>query len=473
MRDLKQFYINGEWVSPHGTKTLAVVNPATEEPAAEIALGDAEDIDRAVKAARAAFPAYAATSREARLDLFDRIIAAYQARYADIAAAITEEMGAPATLSQKAQAATAIGHFSAMKETLKTYPFTEEKDGFELWREPIGVAGLITPWNWPVNQIVAKVAPAFAAGCTVVLKPSEVAPISAHVFAEVLHEAGVPKGVFNLVHGDGPGAGAALSAHPQVDMISFTGSTRAGVEIAKAAAPTVKRVAQELGGKSPNIILDDADFEKAVKAGMRAVVQNTGQSCNAPTRMLVPAAQMEEAMKIAAAVAGAVKIGDPADEATQMGPLASEAQWKKVQALIEKGVAEGAKLAAGGPGRPDGVERGFFPRPTVFGHVTNDMTIAREEIFGPVLSIIAYKDEAEAVAIANDTPYGLSSYVQSGDAERARRVAAQIRAGNVHINGAQLNFNAPFGGYKQSGNGREWGEQGLEEFLETKSVLAA
>ncbi|GAB4519445.1 MAG: aldehyde dehydrogenase family protein [Amphiplicatus sp.] len=471
MRDLTRFYIDGEWVRPDGRKTLEVVNPATEEPCATILLGTAADVDAAVAAARRAFVSYSETSREERIDLLSRVVASYQKHYADLAAAITEEMGAPVTLAQRAQAPSGLGHFQTMLEILKTYPFEERRDGHDILKEPVGVVGMITPWNWPANQIACKVAPALAAGCAMVLKPSEVAPVSAHVIAKILEEAGVPKGVFNLVDGLGPEVGAAIAAHPDVDMVSFTGSTRAGVEVARAAAPTVKRVAQELGGKSPNVILEDADLEKAVRHGVIACMTNSGQSCNAPTRMLVQEKLLDKAAAIAKAAAEGLKVGDPYTEETTLGPVASETQWRKVQALIEKGVAEGAPLVAGGPGRPDGLDRGYYVKPTVFAPVSNDMTIAREEIFGPVLSIIPYRDEDEAVAIANDTPYGLSAYVYGGSAQSAWRVARRLRAGQVHVNGANVDFAAPFGGYKQSGNGREWGVSGLEEYLETKAVL--
>ena len=471
MRECTKFYINGEWIEPQGRKTLEVINPASEAPCARISLGAAEDVDEAVKAAKAAFESFSRTSREERLEMLQRIIEAYQARYADLAAAISEEMGAPMKLAMSAQAASGLGHFQTVMEILKDYPFEEEKTGYDLVREPIGVVGLITPWNWPVNQIACKAAPALAAGCTMVLKPSEAAPISAYVLAEIIDAAGLPKGVFNMVNGTGQEVGAAISSHPDIDMVSFTGSTRAGVEVAKSAAPTVKRVAQELGGKSPNIILDDADLQSAVAHGVIACMMNSGQSCNAPTRMLVPQGKMDAVAEIARSAAEGVKPGAPDAEDTTIGPVVNETQWTKIQALIEKGVEEGAALVVGGPGKPAGLERGYYVKPTIFAGVSNDMTIAREEIFGPVLSIIPYKDEDDAVAIANDTPYGLSAYVYGGDLERARRVASRLRAGNVHLNGANVNFTAPFGGYKQSGNGREWGALGLEEFLETKAVL--
>ena len=471
MRDYTQFYIDGTWTAPESATTLEVIDPATEEASGVIALGTTGDVDRAVAAARAAFPAFAATGREERLALFGRIAEAYQARYSDLAAAVTAEMGAPAWLAQKAQAALGLAHLNTAAEILKSYPFEQVQGTTLIAREPIGVCGFITPWNWPINQIMCKVAPALAAGCTMVLKPSEVAPYSAYILAEVLDAAGVPKGVFNLVNGDGPTVGAALSAHPDIDLISFTGSTRAGIEVARAAAPTVKRVAQELGGKSANIILDDADLEKAVAGGVQACFLNSGQSCNAPTRMLVAAGQHDAAVAIAKAAAEATTVAPPDAEAMGIGPVVSEIQFNKIQELIEKGIDEGADLVAGGLGRPDGMNRGFYVRPTVFAGVDNAMTIAREEIFGPVLCVMPYDDEADAIRIANDTPYGLSGYVQSANIERARAAAAQIRAGNVHINGAGPDFAAPFGGYKQSGNGREWGVFGFEEFLEIKAVM--
>ena len=465
-----QFYINGEWVAPSNPNLLDVVNPATEAVIGQVALGDAEDVDRAVAAAVAAFDGYAGTSREERADLLSSIIAVYKARMADLAAVISEEMGAPMALANAAQAPAGLGHFLSTAKVLRDFPFEEDLGRSRVIREPAGVCGLITPWNWPINQIACKVAPALAAGCTMVLKPSEVAPFNATVFAEILDEAGVPAGVFNLVHGDGPTVGAALSAHPDVDMVSFTGSTRAGVEVARNAAPTVKRVAQELGGKSANIILDDADFASAISRDVFGLCTNSGQSCNAPTRMLVPEARMDEAAAIAKAAAQQVRVGDPKAADTTIGPVVSKVQFEKIQGFIEQGMEEGAKLECGGLGRPDGLNAGYFVRPTVFSHVDNDMTIAREEIFGPVLSLIGYRDDDDAVRIANDTSYGLSGYV-SGNTERARNVARRIRTGNVHLNGATVDNAAPFGGYKQSGNGREWGRYGFEEFLEVKAIM--
>ena len=471
MRDLTKFYIDGEWVEPNGKDRLDVINPATEKPFAKIALGDATDVDRAVKAARKAFESYSNTTIADRKALMQRIIEEYLKRNEETARAITEEMGAPKGLALHAQSASSLGHFQTAIMALDEIEFEKDKGSHWLVREPIGVCALITPWNWPMNQISCKVAPALAAGCTMVLKPSEVAPVSAHIFAEILHAAGVPKGVFNLVDGMGPSVGAAMSSHPEVDMVSFTGSTRAGVEVAKNAAPTVKRVAQELGGKSANIILDDADFKKAVSRGVMAMMNNSGQSCNAPSRMLVPASRMDEAIAIAKEAAAKVRVGDPNADGVVIGPVVNETQWNKIQGLIKKGVEEGAELVAGGPGKPDGLETGYYVKPTVFARANNQMTIAREEIFGPVLTIIPYKDEDDAVAIANDTPYGLSGYIYSGDINHARKVARRIRAGNIHLNGAGVDATAPFGGYKQSGNGREWGTLGVEEFLETKAIL--
>ena len=468
-----QFYIDGAWVDPATPRTLDVINPATEEAIGRISLGGGVDVDRAVAAARAAFETYGISSREERIALLERVIAAYQARLDDLAVAISREMGAPMWLAKAAQAPAGLAHFQQTLAVLKEYAFSEQRGSTRIVREPVGVCGFITPWNWPVNQIACKVAPALAAGCTMVLKPSEIAPLDAIIVAEILHEAGVPKGVFNLVNGDGPTVGAAIAAHPGIDMVSFTGSTRAGVQVARAAADTVKRVAQELGGKSANIILEDADLPRAVAAGVKACFTNSGQSCNAPTRMLVPRARHAEAVAAAQAAAAATVAGDPQAEGTVIGPVVSAAQFDKIQRLIEAGMREGAELVAGGPGRPEGLTRGYYVRPTVFANVRNDMTIAREEIFGPVLAILPYDDEEQAVRIANETPYGLSGYVQSGDPQHALRVAARLRTGNVHINGARADFAAPFGGYKQSGNGREWGAYGFEEFLEVKAIMGA
>ncbi len=465
-----KFYIDGAWVDPVTPKTRPVINPATEQPMYDIAIGSAADVDKAVVAARRAFETFSQTSRDERVALLTRIVEVYKSRSKDLGAAVSDEMGAPLPFAEKFQVGAGMGHIVATLDILKTYNFEEPIGTAMVVREPVGVVGMITPWNWPLNQITCKVAPALAAGCTMILKPSEFTPTSALIFAEILHEAGVPKGVFNLINGLGPDVGAAMSGHPGIDMISFTGSTRAGVDVAQRAAPTVKRVSQELGGKSPNIILEDADMQKAVTGGVAHVFMNSGQSCNAPTRMLVPHSKMNEAMAIAKGVAEGTKAGDPRAADTKIGPVVSAIQWDKIQALINKGIAEGATLVAGGPGRPEGVEKGYYVRPTVFANVTNDMTIAREEIFGPVISIMGFNDEAEAVKIANDTPYGLAGYVSAGSVERARSVARKIRAGNVNLNGVPNERTAPFGGYKQSGNGREWGKFGLDEYLEVKAI---
>jgi aldehyde dehydrogenase (NAD+) len=465
-----KFYIDGAWVDPAAMKTVPVVNPATEETLYDVAVGSKADVDKAVAAARKAFETFSVTTREERIELLTKIIEAYKNRAKDIATAISDEMGAPMTLAERAQAAAGLGHLAATLNVLKEYHFEETVGTAVVVKEPIGVVGMITPWNWPLNQIACKVAPAIAAGCTMILKPSEFTPTSALIFAEVMHEAGVPKGVFNLVNGLGPEVGVAMSEHPGIDMMSFTGSTRAGIDVAKRAANTVKRVSQELGGKSPNVILDDADFQKAVTGGVAHVFNNSGQSCNAPTRMIVPAARMKEVAAIAKAQAEKTKAGDPKAADTTIGPVVNRTQWDKIQALIKKGIDEGATLVAGGPGLPEGVNKGFYVRPTVFADVTNEMTIAREEIFGPVITILGAKSEAEAVQIANDTPYGLAGYVTAGNPESAKRVARQIRAGNVNMNGVPNERTAPFGGYKQSGNGREWGKYGLEDFLEVKAI---
>jgi aldehyde dehydrogenase (NAD+) len=471
MIDCRKFYIEGKWVDPARAHDHVVINPATEEAIATISLGTAADVDRAVAAAKRAFESYSETSPDQRLAYLKKIIEIYKAKSEEMAEMISLEMGAPLSLAKKAQAPAGMAHLAEMLKVLGDFKFEETKGSTLMRKEAIGVCGLITPWNWPMNQIATKVAPALAAGCTMVLKPSELAPLSAYLFARILDEAGLPPGVFNLVNGEGSTVGAALAVHPDVAMISFTGSTRAGVAVATAGAPTVKRIAQELGGKSAHIILDDADLAKAVKEGVQACFRNTGQSCNAPTRMLVPRSKMADAAAAAKREAEAVKVGDPRKDETTMGPLVSRAQFEKVERLIEQGIAEGATLVTGGSGRPEGMSKGYFARPTVFSDVRNDMTIAREEIFGPVLCILPYEDEDDAVRIANDSPYGLSGFVTSGNVDRARRVAKRIRAGNVHINNARVDFAGCFGGYKQSGNGREWGEEGLEEFLELKAVF--
>ena len=473
MKHTNEFYINGSWVTPSGTTTIDVINPATEEAITTITLGDASDVDNAVQAARAAFDSFSSTTREERLTLLDRIIEVYKTRMDDLAEAVRLEMGAPATLASKAQVPSGLGHFMTVRGVLADFAFDSEVGTTLVVKEAVGVCGLITPWNWPLNQICTKVAPALAAGCTMVLKPSEIAPLSALIFAEILDEAGVPAGVFNLINGDGPVVGTALSKHPEVDMMSFTGSTRAGIEVAKNAAPTVKRVAQELGGKSANIILDDVDLEAVISRDVMGACRNSGQSCNAGTRILVPNDRMDEAAELARAAAERATVGDPTSEDTAIGPVVSGGQYEKIQGLIQTGIDEGATLQAGGTGRPEGLDKGYYVKPTVFSHVTNDMTIAQQEIFGPVVSIIGYDDDDDAVRIANDTVYGLSGYVSSADPERARSVARRIRTGMVHVNGAPGNQKAPFGGYKQSGNGREWGEIGFEEFLEVKSIFGA
>jgi aldehyde dehydrogenase (NAD+) len=472
MRDYLKFYINGAWVPPAEPKTLDVINPATEAVAGHISMGGQTDVNRAVAAAKAAFPTFSRTTREERLALLGRIIEVYQKHMAEMGAAITEEMGAPAYLANGSQAYLGLLHFKVAQGVLANYAFEEGRGTTRIVKEPIGVCGFITPWNWPMNQIACKVAPALAVGCTMVLKPSEVAPFSGYLFAQILEEAGVPPGVFNLVNGDGPTVGAAISSHPDVDMVSFTGSTRAGVEVARNAAPTVKRVHQELGGKSPNIILEDADFSVAIPSSVQNMFSNTGQSCNAPSRMLVPRARQAEAVELARATAEATTVGDPTGN-SKLGPVVSQVQWDKIQGLIRKGIEEGATLVTGGPGRPEGLDHGYYVKPTVFSDVTNDMTIAREEIFGPVLAIMPYDSVEQAVTVGNDTPYGLAAYVQGKNPVVLADVASRLRAGQVFVNNPPFDPMAPFGGYKQSGNGREWGDHAFAEFLETKAVLSA
>ncbi|MBN4055038.1 aldehyde dehydrogenase family protein [Acidimicrobium ferrooxidans] len=471
MYDFRQFYINGTWVDPSVANDFDVINPATEQAIGQISIGSSADVDKAVAAAKGAFESFCMTTRDDRIALLEAVIQAYEASYDEMARAISDEMGAPMTLATEAQAAFGLTHLSTTLEILKDYPFETDHGSTQIRKEPIGVCGFITPWNWPINQITCKVAPALAVGCTMVLKPSEIAPLSGYLLARICHSAGVPAGVFNLVNGDGPGVGSAISSHPDIDMVSFTGSTRAGSMVAKAAADTVKRVSQELGGKSANIILADADFEEAVTAGVHGCMGNAGQSCIAPSRMLVPAEHHDRAVEIARAAAESIVPGDPKAEGTTMGPVVSKMQFDKIQQLIQAGIDEESVLVTGGVGKPEGLETGYFIKPTVFAKVRNDMTIAREEIFGPVLAILPYQDEEDAIRIANDSPYGLSGYVSSGSLESARRVAARLRTGMVHLNGAGSDPGAPFGGYKQSGNGREWGTHGFEEFLEVKAIM--
>jgi len=470
MREYLKFYIDGAWVDPVAPKQLDVINPATEGVAGHISMGGKADVDKAVAAAKKAFASYSRTSRAERIELMERIVEEYKKRYADMAEAITEEMGAPGWLSQRAQAAMGVGHMQTAIEVLKSYHFEELRGTTLIAKEPIGVCGFITPWNWPVNQIATKVAPALATGCTMVLKPSEVAPFSGYIWTEIMHAAGVPAGVFNMVNGDGPSVGAAISSHPDVDMVSFTGSTRAGIDVAMKAAATVKRVHQELGGKSANIILENVDLKAAVSRGVQGVMMNSGQSCNAPTRMLAPAKKMDEVIAIAREAAEATTVGDPNGN-SQLGPVVSEVQWNKIQGLIKKGIDEGATLVAGGLGRPEGLDKGYYVKPTVFANVTPEMSISREEIFGPVLAILPYDTIDQAIEIGNDTEYGLAAYVQGSDIKEVRDVASKMRAGQVILNGAQPDMMAPFGGYKQSGNGREWGDHAFNEFLETKAVI--
>ena len=471
MQHAKHFYIDGQWVDPIKPAQLDVIDPSTEEAYVQISVGSAADVDRAVAAAKAAFPSFARTSRKERLDLLRAILAEYNKRRNDVGDAISREMGAPLEFARTIQAGRGTAHLERMISVLETYPFEAVEGTTLITREPIGVCGLITPWNWPTNQIACKVLPALAAGCTMVLKPSEEAPIDAIVWTEIMHAAGTPRGVYNMIQGTGSVVGEAMSSHPDIDMMSFTGSTRAGIRVAQAAAVTVKRVAQELGGKSANILLPDVDFQMAVTKGINSMMVNSGQSCTAPSRMFVPQDRHDEVKQIAKAAAEKFVVGNPQDPATRLGPVVNEAQFNKIQGLIQKGIEEGAELVTGGPGRPENLNRGYYVRPTVFAGVTNDMTIAREEIFGPVICILPYKDEEEVIRLANDTVYGLAAYVQGSDLEHARKVASQMRAGNVHVNYPMGDTAAPFGGYKQSGNGREYGKWGLEEFLETKAVI--
>ena len=468
---LEKFYINGSWVDPIKEETINIINPADESIVGKLSVGSAEDIDKAVKAARTAFSSFSESSIKERLDLLNTIRNIYKKRFDDIADAIMTEMGAPINLARGAQAMVGLGHLKTAIRVLEEHKFEYVHNGYTVRHEPIGVCGLITPWNWPINQIVSKLGPCLASGCTAILKPSEIAPLSANIIAEIIHEAGAPAGVFNMVHGIGPIVGEAMSNHPDIDMMSFTGSTRGGIAVAQASAKTVKRVSQELGGKSPNIILDDGIFEKSVTDGVKGTMSNTGQSCNAPTRMLVPATRHDEALKIAKDAAEQLTTGNPKNEETDIGPLVSEVQYNKVQRLIEAGISEGATLVTGGSGKPEKLDSGYYVRPTVFGNVNNKMEIAREEIFGPVLSIIPYNSEEEAIEIANDTEYGLAAYVSGENKDKMMMLARKIKAGQIHLNHGSAGTNAPFGGFKQSGNGREKAEWGLEEFLEVKAIM--
>jgi aldehyde dehydrogenase (NAD+) len=470
MPNADRFYIGGEWVEPLGGSRESVIDPSTGKPIGEVALGSAEDVDRAVAAARAAFPSFSATTVAERVSLLERVIEVYQRRGEDLAQAVMSEVGSPPELARAAQVGAGLGQFASALDALKNFSFEERRGSTMVRYEPIGVCGLITPWNWPLLLIGAKVAPALATGCTMVLKPSELAPLNAVVVAEILEEAGVPAGVFNLVQGDGATVGSAISGHPDIDMVSFTGSTRAGVEVARNAAPTVKRVTQELGGKSANVLLDDVDFATVVPRDMGDVYANTGQSCNAGTRWLVPAARLAEVESIAAEANEAITVGPPV-EGVRIGPVISQAAYDKVQRLVQSALDQGATLVSGGLGRPEGLEDGYFVRPTVLSNVTNDMDIAKEEVFGPVITLMAYEDDDQAVEIANDTVYGLSGYVSSADVDRARDVARRLRTGMVHVNGNGLDFAGAFGGYKQSGNGREYSDFGLREYLEVKSIF--
>jgi len=470
MKNLRNFYINGRWVAPLKVNDLCVENPATEQAVATISMGSAADVNLAVAAAKSAFATYSQFSVDQRIVLLEQLLQAYLDRYHEMAVAISMEMGSPITFAIEEQADRGSGHIAATLDALKQYQFEQQIGSTLIVKEPIGVCGLITPWNWPINQIACKVVPALAAGCTMLLKPSEIAPISAYLFSEIIDQAGIPDGVYNMLNGDGAGVGAAISSHPDIQMLSFTGSTRAGILVAKSAADSIKRVTQELGGKSPNIIFEDADLEPAVRGAVRNIMSNSGQSCNAPSRLLVHSSVYDRAVQIAAHSAEQIMVDDPAKEGNHIGPLSSRMQFEKVQSLIQKGIDEGAELVVGGVGKPDGFETGYFCKPTIFAKVHNQMQIAREEIFGPVLAIIPFDTEQQAIDIANDTDYGLAAYLSTSDMDRAQRVAGKLRAGTVRINGATQGYEVPFGGYKQSGNGREWGEFGLEDYLEIKAI---
>ena len=469
--NLSQFYINGKWVDPVRPSKLQVINPATEKSVGEISVGSALDIDNAVSAARSAFKSFSKTAISERIELLSEIRNVYKKRFNEIAEAIMTEMGAPINLASGAQASVGMSHLKTAIRVLEETKFEYTHNNLIIRKEPIGVCGLITPWNWPINQVVSKLAPCIAAGCTSILKPSEIAPLSAIIIAEIIHEAGAPNGVFNMVHGYGPVVGEAMSNHQDIDMMSFTGSTRGGIAVAISSAKTVKRVSQELGGKSPNIIIDDTKFNESVTRGVSGCMSNTGQSCNAPTRMLVPAHRHDEALEIAKLAAESMTTGDPKLPNTDIGPLVSETQFNKVQDLLKSGIESKATLVTGGVGKPDGLETGYFVKPTIFGNVTNDMEIAQEEIFGPVLSIIPYETDEEAVAIANDTEYGLAAYVAGDNKEKLMYFARNLNAGQIHLNYASGGADAPFGGFKKSGNGREKAEWGLDEFLEIKAIM--
>ena len=470
--NLTKFYINGEFVDPSSKETLEIINPATEEEIGIVSLGSTLDVDKAVYSARKAFSVSSKLSKKDRLDILETIRENYKKRYRDVSEAIRLEMGAPVKLAEGAQTATGLGHLKTAMRVLEKHNFEYKHGDYIVREEPIGVCGLITPWNWPINQIVSKFAPAFAAGCSVVLKPSEIAPLSAMIIAEIIHESQIPPGMFNLVNGLGNVVGEAMSSHKDIDMMSFTGSTRGGVAVAKASATSVKRVSQELGGKSPNLILDDNSFNISITNGVIHVMGNSGQSCNAPTRMLVPKSRHDEALKIAKSALEKVKVGDPIDVNSDLGPLVSKNQFDKVQKLIKKGIEEGANLVAGGTGRPNGYDKGFYAKPTIFGNVSNQMIIAKEEIFGPVLAIIPYDNLEEAISIANDTIYGLAAYITGEDREKCLEISRELRAGQISINYGSSGPSAPFGGYKQSGNGREKAEWGLTEFLEVKAIMS-
>ena len=470
MKNCNKFYINGAWIKPNGEEKISVINPSNEEVICDIPLANSEELDLAVKSAKSAFVDFSNYKLEEKISIFENIINSFKKRINDLAQVISLEMGAPITLSEKAQAPSGLGHFINTLQALKDFEFEKIIDNSLVRKEPIGVCGLITPWNWPINQIACKVAPALAAGCTIILKPSELAPLSSIIFTEILDDAGLPHGVFNLIHGNGE-IGKEISKHPYIDMVSFTGSTKAGISVAKNAADTVKRVTQELGGKSANIILDDGDFEKSIKKGILSCMSNSGQSCNAPTRMLIPMERMNETVKLAKEIVETIVVGNPKDPETTLGPLVSKPQYDKVKNYIEKGIEEGAELIVGGTDFPVNINKGYFIKPTIFANVKNNMIIAKEEIFGPVLSIIGYKDEKDAIDIANDSEYGLSGYISSNNKEKAISIAKKIRSGMVHINYTPVNQKTPFGGYKKSGNGREWGKFGIEDFLEYKSII--